>query len=160
MDDMLKIPPKVQGEIHKIFPEIPERKIPEFGRKIPELLGILIESGTMTREYRGPLPPPEMLAGYDKVVNGSAERIIKMVEEQSEHRKAMQKRVIYYGTFDSRIGMFLGFFLALVIILGGFLLMYQGKNIYGLSAIIIAIASLISVFIYGKYKESSDNKRI
>ncbi len=44
--------------------------------------------------FSGPLPPPEILKRFDKVVPCTAERIIKMAEEQSAHRRELEKRVI------------------------------------------------------------------
>jgi len=38
------------------------------------------------QEFAGPLPHPSVLAGYDDVVPGSAERILRMAEKQLEHR--------------------------------------------------------------------------
>ena len=44
------------------------------------------------QSYRGPLPSPEMLGDYEKVVPGGAERIISMVETQQSHRMAMESK--------------------------------------------------------------------
>ena len=44
--------------------------------------------------WRGPLPPPSALQSYEEVLEGSADRILKMAEKQTEHR-------ILYGKHDT-----------------------------------------------------------
>ena len=39
----------------------------------------------------GPLPPPEMLAQYEEILPGAAERILSMAERQAEHRQKMEQ---------------------------------------------------------------------
>ena len=39
----------------------------------------------------GPLPPPEMLAQYEEILPGAAERILSMAERQAEHRQKMER---------------------------------------------------------------------
>lgn len=36
--------------------------------------------------FAGPLPPDGMLAGYEKALPGSADRIVKMAEKEQDHR--------------------------------------------------------------------------
>jgi hypothetical protein len=43
-------------------------------------------------EVSGPLPHPQVLARYDEVVPGGAERIVKLAENQVKHRQTMQSR--------------------------------------------------------------------
>ncbi len=44
-----------------------------------------------TTALSGPLPPPEMLAQYEEILPGAAERLFKMVERQEEHRQALER---------------------------------------------------------------------
>src|SRR5882757_310595 len=46
------------------------------------------------RSWRGPLPPPDILKGYNDAVPDGAERILRMAEKQSQHRMDMEKKVI------------------------------------------------------------------
>jgi len=56
----------------------------------------------VSQSFSGPLPPPEILRKFDEVVPGAAERIIKMAEDQSIHRKELEKNslvgVFMYGS--------------------------------------------------------------
>ncbi|MEQ1745969.1 MAG: DUF2335 domain-containing protein [Saprospiraceae bacterium] len=45
---------------------------------------------SLFRSYRGPVPPPDFLKGYNDVVNNGAERLFAMVEEN--HKFSMEMR--------------------------------------------------------------------
>lgn len=51
--------------------------------------GILIQ-----QEYRGILPPPNHLEHYEHILKGSAERILKMAENQAEHRINQENKLV------------------------------------------------------------------
>ena len=42
--------------------------------------------------WRGPIPPPEVMQAYNKLVPNSAERILKMAEDNSRHKIELEKR--------------------------------------------------------------------
>ena len=44
--------------------------------------------------YSGPLPPPEFLRQYDDVCPGAAERILRNMEEESQHRRRCEAALI------------------------------------------------------------------
>lgn len=100
-------------------------------------------------QYTGPIPPPAMLEQYNKIVPGAAERILRMAEDQSSHRRTLEKKAI---DTDSRNSI-LGIMSALVITMSSFgLAAYAikmgqsdaGKFIGGASFL-----SLVGAFIYG-----------
>lgn len=45
-----------------------------------------------SHSWQGPLPPPAALSGFDAVVPGLAERIAKAWEDESEHRREIERR--------------------------------------------------------------------
>lgn len=47
-------------------------------------------------EFSGPMPPPNILSGYEKILPGAADSILTMTETQSRHRQQMEKRMIEY----------------------------------------------------------------
>ena len=106
--------------------------------------------------YSGPLPPANELIRYNEAQPDAADRIIKMAEEQASHRRALEKEVVRSGNVRSFLGLILGFALAVGTIgMGGYLI-YSDKSGYGFAIIISALASLISVFIYGKKQEQEE----
>lgn len=44
--------------------------------------------------WQGPLPPPEILQGYEAAFPGAAERILRMAEDQGAHRRDMEKQAL------------------------------------------------------------------
>jgi hypothetical protein len=54
--------------------------------------------------YKGPLPPPSMLQGYENVLPGCADRIVTLMEQQSAHRRELEKRAIGAGIHSKYIG--------------------------------------------------------
>ena len=117
--------------------------------QLPEIVAIKAES------FLGPLPHPDHLAGYESVISGAADRIIRMTEQQVEHRQRIEAHVVESTIkFESR-GQWLAFSLATMIIAGGIYLILEDKTIVGLASMISAIVALASVFIYTKRLERS-----
>lgn len=110
----------------------------------------------ISRTFSGPLPPPEILQRYNEIVPGAADRIIKMAESQQHHRQALEKSVVDSNVFSQKIGLGLGFIIAITAIGGGIWLSAIGKSGSGLTAIIGALASLVGVFVYGKVQQSKE----
>ena len=98
--------------------------------------------------FFGPLPPPEMLAQYDSALPGAAERILSMAERQMEHRHGMERSVMDGNNERARLGLKLGFALALVAVVGSMVLIWLGRDLTGLVAFIAALATLVGVFVY------------
>ena len=63
------------------------------------------------------------------------------------------------GAFVRKLGLFLGFIVAMTAVGGGIELIQRGKDGYGLAAIIGALASLAGVFIYTKNRRKDLDDR-
>lgn len=48
----------------------------------------------LATSYQGPLPPPDLLAGYERACPGSADRIVKMAEEEAQHRRSIESAIV------------------------------------------------------------------
>jgi uncharacterized membrane protein len=59
--------------------------------------------------FSGPLPPPEILAKFNEVVPGAADRLIAMAERQSAHREALETAVVQGGLESQKRGSWFGF---------------------------------------------------
>ena len=111
--------------------------------------GNVVKLASYQEIHEGPLPHPAILAGFDKVVPGSAERIIKMAEEQAKHRQDLEKIVIGGGNRDSLLGIICGFVISLFLIWVSREAILGGHAIEGTILGGTGIASLVGVFIYG-----------
>ncbi len=111
--------------------------------------GPTVVSRSQSVSYSGPLPVPSHLAQYEDILPGAAERIFKMAEDQAEHRRNLENKVIDSGIADSKKGLCFGF---LIGIFGFVVVGYSARLGFQILAGIIAaldLASLVGVFVYG-----------
>jgi len=60
------------------------------------------------QQFSGPIPPPAILSGYDSIVPGAAERILKMAEADASHQREIELLAITSTKSEVRIGQFFG----------------------------------------------------
>lgn len=99
--------------------------------------------------HSGPLPPPEVLQKYEQIVPGTARTIINMAEQQSLHRRQIEKIVIEAGARDSKYGIGAGLLVSLATIsLAGFAI-HMGHATAGATIATSTVVGLAGVFVYG-----------
>lgn len=102
--------------------------------------------------YSGPIPPPDILKDYSKVLPGAPDRIIKMAENEADHRHEMDRKEHSERT--------LGQWFAIILTLAALLVVcYAIKNGETIVASILAgttIIALAVVFITGKFEKSQE----
>lgn len=112
---------------------------------------------TFAAQFRSaPLPTPEEFARYEQVLPGSADRLIRQVELQSEHRRALETSVTNSNIANERRGMTIGAVLAAMFIIGGFAAVMTGHEVAGYAAIGWAAAQISGTYIVallGKRKQ-------
>jgi uncharacterized membrane protein len=107
---------------------------------------------TSPRSVRaGGLPPPELLAEYEKVVPGSAQRILDAFEKQSEHRRVMEVKAQEAQIADTRRGQIFGLIIGLTAILIGSATAIYGSELAGGFIGGGGVIGLVSVFVLGRY---------
>lgn len=99
--------------------------------------------------FSGPLPHPDILRKYNDVVPGAAERIIQMAENQSVHRKELEKKVIESDIARSKWGQILGFIIAIIGLIGAVVISIIGNAWAGGIIGLGTLGSLVGVFMYG-----------
>ncbi len=101
-------------------------------------------------EYRGIIPPPNIIDGYEKNCPGATDRILAMAENQlkatqeidlknQENINECRLRAIKSEDTYTKIGQISGFFIVMTMLVFGFKLVELGKNIGGYGAIISSI---------------------
>ena len=110
------------------------------------------------QHFQGPIPPPDTLAKYEEIIPGAAERILSMAEKQGNHRRNLETKVIAKDSGRASRGQIFAFIISMTIIIGGFVMIWQGKSLEGMSSIIGAITALVGVFIYGKVSKNRNLK--
>jgi uncharacterized membrane protein len=130
---------------------------------------VSVEIRQVAYSFQGPLPPPDMMKGYEGVLTGLANRIAKRAEDEQAFRHEIGReealavrRSQWMDLTKTIIGQAFGFVIAMSAIGGGIYLSANGKDSAGLSAIIAGLVALVAVFITGKaadaYVKSTENK--
>lgn len=73
-----------------------------------------------------------------------------MAEKQSAHRQKIEADVIEGNISSQKTGLWLGFILALIVILLGAWLVYNGRVGWGAGFVSGPLIALVSVFVIGK----------
>lgn len=148
-------------------PELAQPNIPEPLRQLfspdnespdGKLQGFLqVMAGSITRS--GPLPPPGEVAEYEKILPGSADRILTMAETEQRHRHEIENQESQAAIRDSGRGVIYAFILGLVTIVGGVILGSAGSPFAGAFISAIGVGSLVGTFIYGTRSKISEAKQ-
>lgn len=99
-------------------------------------------------QWSGPLPPPAALEQFERSAPGAADRILTMAEREEEHRHSQEQAMLRSDAKARSRGQFMAFVLALVIIAGGIWLIYKGKEVFGLIAILTPVATVAGIFLF------------
>ena len=119
----------------------------------------MIRAAVEISRYSGPLPPPEDLAKFEQILPGSADRIIRMAEQQAAHRQELEKIAVRSNAIVQRWGLVCAFIIAMTAICGGIWLSLRGMSGVGLAAIVGALAALVSVFVYGRASQKEERRQ-
>ncbi|WP_315968489.1 DUF2335 domain-containing protein [Fusobacterium nucleatum] len=107
----------------------------------------------ITTIHSGPLPDPETLIKYNQVYPNLAKEIVEMAKKQSEHRQYLEREQVISETKLRLRGQLIGGCAIVILIILGFVLILNDKNIAGASAVIIALIGIIYSISYGKNKD-------
>lgn len=103
-----------------------------------------------TSSWVAPLPRPEIMAGYEQILPGSADRILAMAEKQAEHRQGLERSKLAGDQITQARAQWLTTGLVAIIFCGSIGLIAYGKDIAGLVAIITETVALVGVYLHGK----------
>ena len=111
--------------------------------------------------FKGPIPPASELEAYENIMSGAADRIFQMAENESEHRRKQEEKMVDSSCGDSRLGLWLGFLIGItVIIVSGTIAIFSNAFLGSLLAF-FSLSSLVGVFVYGskqKRKNASEEE--
>jgi len=112
--------------------------------------------------FSGPIPHPDVLAGYDKVVPGLAVKIVEMANRQGEHRMGMETAALHGENFRATAGLVCGFVLTLAMIACGTYVVLNGHDAAGAAIGGTGVAGIVITFITGtssRRKERAEKAR-
>jgi len=140
----LPITPKLKEILNEI--EIPEEKR-------GEILEVVQASVTV---FSGPIPPAELLAGYNKIIPDGADRIMKMAEDQSKYRMEIERIVIESQEKQGKKGQMFAFGLGAIGMISSTLIAIFGAP--WVAAVIggSTLGTLVVAFLRGKKEMEKD----
>ncbi|GHV14680.1 hypothetical protein AGMMS49938_11250 [Fibrobacterales bacterium] len=100
--------------------------------------------------YVGPLPPANDFSKYEQTLPGAAHRILTLAEQEAEHRRKNENKLIDESISLGRKGQIFAFIIALVslgIVCTSF---FFSQPFAAIAPAIIAFTSLASIFV-GKH---------
>lgn len=157
-----KKPESDQKKIEQPIDKIPKEAVEKLLQPTLSEIERKFEQVHVKREISsGPLPAPKILEEYEKICIGAADRIVKMAEEESQHRHKMEEKALSAEIeFNNKslqiegreilLGQFLGFSIAAIITLCGSYVALNGSQVSGTIISSTGAVGLVTAFIYGR----------
>jgi len=115
--------------------------------------------------FQGPIPHPSILAGYEQVLPGAADRIISLAESETKHRHEMEKKILDAEIAGNRsevrevlMGQVFAFIIALSTIGSGAYTAVNGAQFAGSIIGTAGVSGLVYVFIMGRKNPKNNNQ--
>lgn len=110
-------------------------------------------------QFSGPVPPPNILNGYEKILPGAADRILTMAETQSKHRQSMDRKMIESEARDSLLGILFGFCLGAGCIIAAIIMVFVYPEAAGvISGAVLGAAGVTSIAVTSINRGKTSNK--
>lgn len=109
--------------------------------------------------FAGPLPSPDILARYEQVIPGAAERILAIAEADAKHQREIELAALRAEEASVRRGQWLGFAIALFALTISVVALYLGSP--WVAGIIggTAVVGLVSAFVLGRIGTSAEGQQ-
>ncbi|MEQ1674351.1 MAG: DUF2335 domain-containing protein [Candidatus Nitrotoga sp.] len=105
----------------------------------------------VSRQWSGPLPPPEALARFNEIVPNGAERVFKMAEAEQAHRISSENTGLVASIAEAKRGQLLGASISIVSLVSAIISVYLGAHW-------VVTALLVGVPIMGLAKAIVDSR--
>lgn len=106
-------------------------------------------------QYSGPIPPPEILNGFNQIVPGAAERILVMAEENGRHQREMEKAALTFASDTVRRGQIYGLVIGILAFTTCLVALYLGSENTAMTIGGVTITGLVTVFVTNKFKKNN-----
>lgn len=108
--------------------------------------------------FSGPIPHPDILRQYENILPGSADRILKMAENQQAHRINLESLAVPSQLKSNRRGQTFGAIICFAILIVSVVFAYFGMKTYAGILATIILFSVVALFINGKIAINRDLK--
>ena len=133
-------PPRTETTTDSPPPEVlsPSPEVDE-----QQLAGVKVTAAS----YTAPIPPPEMFRGYEDVLPGSADRILKMAEIEQQRRLEDERTALHARIRDVRRAHWISLATSLGFITGSVLVSVYGNpyvaGVLGGTGLVAGIATIL-----------------
>lgn len=107
--------------------------------------------------FKGPLPHPSILKGYEEIDPGSAHKIIESGLAESRDRRELQRRTFEAIKEERKRRDWMGYSIGFFIVAIGALLVYTGHAVYGSIFSGVSAIAMVSLFL-GQSNEEPEKK--
>lgn len=106
----------------------------------------------------GPIPHPDILAKYNALVPGSAERLISSYEKEQNHRHDCDKKIVGAETFSVTFGMVSAVLIAIICLAVIITLAVLDSDPWVQGTISLAMVSLVGVLVTRKPPKNNSSQ--
>jgi len=113
--------------------------------------------------YQGPLPPPQALAEYEKILPGLAQTIVDTAQKEQAFRhktthceQETERKFYRQAAIKTYLGQIGAFVIAMTTLVGCIGLIKDGHSVAGIAGIVTALVALSAVFIVGKLLKAKE----
>ena len=107
----------------------------------------------------GVIPTPDLLAQYNAIVPGAAERILQLAEEQTKYRYQLEKAQLAAEETKAYIVMGVGAAIAALCLAFGFIVILSGSTLAGIVLAIMGVALLVGALLGAARQRGSQPRR-
>jgi uncharacterized membrane protein len=131
-------------------PPLP-KTVPEKSKATASVMSASME------QFSGPMPHPGHLAKYEEICPGAAHRILLMAEQEAEHRRVCEIKIVdaqvedvKRGHIESKRGQLCALTIVLVALIVSGIVVYAGHPIAGSCISGASIGGIVTTFIAGR----------
>lgn len=108
--------------------------------------------------HRGPMPSPDVMKKYEELYPGAVEFFFRQLQQQSEHRQALEKAVTEHNIKASDRGQWMAFVLFFIVAAAGFTGIFLGRSVAGTITALAGLAGPLALF-FNRRKRSDATLR-
>ena len=113
----------------------------------------------VSAQWQGPLPPPAALEQYNDIVPGGADRIVRMAEQEVEHRIKTEQAIVKGELAAGQRGQYLGAAVAFLALLLAALLAYLGSPWPIVAALVsVPVLGMVNAIVNGRRNDANGEK--
>ncbi len=118
----------------------------------------IVRSVMVSRQFSGPLPSPQSLAQFEKVLPGTADRIISMAEKSQDHQHDWNDRALNSEINKGNIGMYGGLFVSILLVVGSVVCAFLGQTVVAVALVGASAIGLVGRLIDGPQKNAKNDQ--